>query len=163
MAPVVTPRRPPHRLLHGSSRDLSAAAAGHGAAVRGVPVRFPGQCQVPLPRSQAVLADLVHDHLLLKSNRARMALPQNSAHFPVGYCSTASPDDLEVRLKQLTSDTYADDLYQSPRGGHRQGARCDALSGRCDRAGSALRKVASSDPGCSPTGRDRTRLMTSKR
>jgi len=47
----------------------------------------------------------LHDHLLLKSNRARMALPQNSAHFPVGYCSTASPDDLEVRLKQLTHDT----------------------------------------------------------
>jgi hypothetical protein len=47
----------------------------------------------------------VHDHLLLKSNRARMALPQNSAHFSVGYCSTASPDDLEVRLKQLTDGT----------------------------------------------------------
>jgi hypothetical protein len=47
----------------------------------------------------------VHDHLLLKSNRARMALPQNSAHFSVGYCSTASPDELEVRLKQLTDDT----------------------------------------------------------
>jgi len=47
----------------------------------------------------------VHDHLLLKSNRARMALPQNSAHFSVGYCSTASPEDLEVRLKQLTDGT----------------------------------------------------------
>jgi len=47
----------------------------------------------------------LHDHLLLKSNRAQMALPQNSAHFPVGYCLTASPDDLEVRLKQLTDGT----------------------------------------------------------
>jgi hypothetical protein len=47
----------------------------------------------------------VHDHLLLKSNRAQMALPQNSAHFSMGYCSTASPDDLEVRLKQLTDGT----------------------------------------------------------
>jgi Stealth protein CR2, conserved region 2/Stealth protein CR1, conserved region 1 len=47
----------------------------------------------------------VHNHLLLKSNRARMALPQDSAHFSMGYCSTASPDDLEARLKQLTDDT----------------------------------------------------------
>jgi hypothetical protein len=45
----------------------------------------------------------LHDHLLLKSNRARIALPQNSAHFSVGDCLTASPDDLELRLKQLTT------------------------------------------------------------
>ena len=34
-----------------------------------------------------------------------MALPKNSAHFSVGYCSTASPNELEVRLKQLTDGT----------------------------------------------------------
>jgi hypothetical protein len=33
----------------------------------------------------------VHDHLLLKSNRARMVLAQNSGHSSVGYRLTASP------------------------------------------------------------------------
>jgi hypothetical protein len=42
-----------------------------------------------------------HDHLLLKSDRARVVKPRDSAHFSVRYCQTASPDALEARLKQL--------------------------------------------------------------
>jgi hypothetical protein len=42
-----------------------------------------------------------HDHRLLKSDRARVVKPRNSAHFSVHYCSTASRDPLEARLKQL--------------------------------------------------------------
>ncbi len=46
-----------------------------------------------------------HDHLLLKSGRARVVKPSNSAHFSVRYCFTASPEALEARLKQLTEGT----------------------------------------------------------
>jgi hypothetical protein len=46
-----------------------------------------------------------HDHLLLKSNRARVAKPRNSAHFSVRYCQTARPKALEARLKQLADGT----------------------------------------------------------
>ena len=46
-----------------------------------------------------------HDHLLLKSGRARVVKPNNSAHFSVRYCLTASPSALEARLKQLTDGT----------------------------------------------------------
>ena len=46
-----------------------------------------------------------HDHLLLKSDRARVVKPSNSAHFSVHYCLTASPDALEARLKQLGDGT----------------------------------------------------------
>jgi hypothetical protein len=46
-----------------------------------------------------------HDHLLLKSDRARVVKPSNSAHFSVHYCQTASPDALEARLKQLADGT----------------------------------------------------------
>jgi hypothetical protein len=46
-----------------------------------------------------------HDHLLLNSNRARVAKPHNSAHFSVRYCQTASPKALEARLKQLADGT----------------------------------------------------------
>jgi Stealth protein CR2, conserved region 2/Stealth protein CR1, conserved region 1 len=46
-----------------------------------------------------------HNHLLLKSDRARVLKPQNSAHFSNRYCRTASPDALEARLQQLTDGT----------------------------------------------------------
>jgi hypothetical protein len=46
-----------------------------------------------------------HDHLLLKSDRAQVMKPRNTAHFSKGYCLTASPDALEARLKQLTEGT----------------------------------------------------------
>jgi hypothetical protein len=46
-----------------------------------------------------------HDHLLLKSNRAKAVKIHSSAHFSVRYCLTGSPDDLEARLKQLADDT----------------------------------------------------------
>ena len=46
-----------------------------------------------------------HDHLLLKSGRARVVKPRDSAHFSVRYCQTASPDALEARLKQLADGT----------------------------------------------------------
>jgi hypothetical protein len=46
-----------------------------------------------------------HDHLLLKSDRARVIKPSNSAHFSVRYCLTASPTALEARLKQLGDGT----------------------------------------------------------
>ena len=46
-----------------------------------------------------------HDHLLLKSDRARVVKPSNSAHFSVRYCLTGSPDALEARLKQLSDGT----------------------------------------------------------
>jgi hypothetical protein len=46
-----------------------------------------------------------HDHLLLKSDRARVLKPNKTAHFSVRDCLTASPDDLEVRLKQLADGT----------------------------------------------------------
>ena len=42
-----------------------------------------------------------HDHLLLKSDRARVTKPRDAAHFSVRYCLKASPDALEARLKQL--------------------------------------------------------------
>jgi hypothetical protein len=45
-----------------------------------------------------------HDHLLLKSKRARVVKSGNSAHFSVRYCSSASPEALEARLKSLSSD-----------------------------------------------------------
>jgi hypothetical protein len=41
------------------------------------------------------------DHLLLKSNRARVVKSHSSAHFSVRYCLSASPDALEARLKSL--------------------------------------------------------------
>ena len=46
-----------------------------------------------------------HDHLLLKSERARVVRPRNTAHFSVRYCLTASPEALEARLRQLSDDT----------------------------------------------------------
>jgi hypothetical protein len=46
-----------------------------------------------------------HDHLLLNSNRARVAKPRKSAHFSVRYCQTASPKVLEAKLKQLADGT----------------------------------------------------------
>ena len=46
-----------------------------------------------------------HDHLLLKSDRAQVVKPRDSAHFSVRYCLTASPDALEARLEQLTEGT----------------------------------------------------------
>jgi Stealth protein CR2, conserved region 2/Stealth protein CR1, conserved region 1 len=46
-----------------------------------------------------------HDHLLLKSDRARVIKPSNSAHFSVRYCQDASPKALEARLKQLGDGT----------------------------------------------------------
>jgi hypothetical protein len=42
-----------------------------------------------------------HDHLLLKSKRARVVKSHSSAHFSVRYCLSASPDALEARLKSL--------------------------------------------------------------
>jgi hypothetical protein len=47
----------------------------------------------------------VHDHLLLKSDRARVVAPRKMAHFSKRYCDAASPDVLEARLKQLTDGT----------------------------------------------------------
>jgi stealth protein CR2/Stealth-like protein len=46
-----------------------------------------------------------HDHLLLKSDRARIVQPSNWAHFSVRYCQTASPEALQARLKQLSEGT----------------------------------------------------------
>jgi hypothetical protein len=46
-----------------------------------------------------------HNHLLLKSDRARVVKPSDSAHFSVRYCLTASPDAIEARLKQLADGT----------------------------------------------------------
>ncbi len=104
----------------------------------------------------------VHDHLLLKSNRARMALPQNSAHFSMGHCSTASPDDLEVRLKQLTDGTMRMTCIN-----HLEAVIDkvpDAMRYLSDATGpnSPLRKAASRGPGmqshrAGPTARFRSR------
>jgi Stealth protein CR2, conserved region 2/Stealth protein CR1, conserved region 1 len=46
-----------------------------------------------------------HDHLLLKSDRARVVKPRDALHFSVHYCQTASPDALEIKLKQLAEPT----------------------------------------------------------
>ena len=46
-----------------------------------------------------------HDHLLLKSDRARVVKPRDAAHFSVRYCRKAKPDALEARLQQLTDGT----------------------------------------------------------
>jgi hypothetical protein len=46
-----------------------------------------------------------HNHLLLKSDRARVVKPRDTAHFSVRYCLAATPDALEARLKQLTDGT----------------------------------------------------------
>jgi Stealth protein CR2, conserved region 2/Stealth protein CR1, conserved region 1 len=46
-----------------------------------------------------------HDHLLLKSGCARVVKLSQSAHFSKRYCLTASPGDIEARLKQLTEPT----------------------------------------------------------
>ena len=46
-----------------------------------------------------------HDHLLLKSDRARVVRPRNTAHFSKRYCQTASPEALEARLEQLADPT----------------------------------------------------------
>ena len=43
-----------------------------------------------------------HDHLLLKSDRARVVKPRDAAHFSVRYCLKANPEVLEARLQQLT-------------------------------------------------------------
>ena len=42
-----------------------------------------------------------HDHLLLKSDRARVVKLSHSAHFSKRHCLTASPGELEGRLMQL--------------------------------------------------------------
>jgi hypothetical protein len=60
-----------------------------------------------------------HNHLLLKSDRARVVKPSDSAHFSVRYCLTASPDAIEARLKQRGRHN-AYDLHQLSRSGHRQ-------------------------------------------
>jgi Stealth protein CR2, conserved region 2/Stealth protein CR1, conserved region 1 len=46
-----------------------------------------------------------HDHLLLKSDRARVVKPRDAVHFSVRHCLTASPAALEARLKQLADGT----------------------------------------------------------
>jgi hypothetical protein len=46
-----------------------------------------------------------HDHLLLKSDRAWVVKPRDSAHFSKRYCYTATPEVLEARLKQLAEGT----------------------------------------------------------
>jgi hypothetical protein len=46
-----------------------------------------------------------HDHLLLKSDRARVVEPRDAAHFSVRYCLRASPDAIEARLEQLADGT----------------------------------------------------------
>jgi Stealth protein CR2, conserved region 2/Stealth protein CR1, conserved region 1 len=46
-----------------------------------------------------------HDHLLLKSDRARVVKPRDTAHFSVRYCLKANPDALEARLQQLADGT----------------------------------------------------------
>jgi hypothetical protein len=46
-----------------------------------------------------------HDHLLLKSDRARVVKSCNTVHFSKRYCLTASPDAIEARLKQLAEGT----------------------------------------------------------
>ena len=46
-----------------------------------------------------------HNHLLLKTSRARVEKPQRSAHFSNRYCQTARPEALEARLKQLSDGT----------------------------------------------------------
>jgi hypothetical protein len=55
-----------------------------------------------------------HDHLLLKSDRARVVKPRDAAHFSVRYCLKASPE-----------------------------ARCDGLSVKGNRASRGLRKAVS--------------------
>ena len=47
----------------------------------------------------------VHNHLLLKSDRARVVNSPNASHFSKRYCQTASPDALEAGLKQLAEGT----------------------------------------------------------
>jgi hypothetical protein len=44
--------------LFDAPRDLSAASTGHGRSIRPVQARLPCQCWLPLPQSQAILADL---------------------------------------------------------------------------------------------------------
>ena len=46
-----------------------------------------------------------HDHLLLKSDRARVVKPGRTVHFSVRYCETASPERIEARLKALADGT----------------------------------------------------------
>jgi hypothetical protein len=46
-----------------------------------------------------------HDHLLIKSDRARAVESQDSAHLSKRYCQTADADALEARLKQLVEGT----------------------------------------------------------
>src|SRR5215217_7380591 len=46
-----------------------------------------------------------HDHLLLKSDRARVVQPSNWTHFSVRDGQTADPEDLEARLKELSDAT----------------------------------------------------------
>jgi hypothetical protein len=46
-----------------------------------------------------------HNHLLLKSDRAAVVKPRDTAHFSVRYCVTAPPDAIEARLKQLADGT----------------------------------------------------------
>jgi hypothetical protein len=46
-----------------------------------------------------------HDHLLLKSDRARVVKLPQSVHFSKRYCLTASSNELEARLKQLAEPT----------------------------------------------------------
>ena len=111
--------------FHGSNKLLGAEMLGYTSE------HFFGCAHVIYPQLRPVMAELfeefrpafltnaayrfrnrkqfwpisAHDHLLLKSDRARVVQPSNWAHFSVRYCQTASPEALEARLKQLADGT----------------------------------------------------------
>jgi hypothetical protein len=111
--------------FHGSNKLLGAEMLGYTSE------HFFGCAHVIYPQLRPVMAELfeefqpafltnaayrfrnrkqfwpisAHDHLLLKSDRARVVQPSNWAHFSVRYCQTASPEALEARLTQLADGT----------------------------------------------------------
>ena len=119
---------------------------------------FLANAGVPLPQSQAVLADLGP-----RSPVAQVG-PGTGGEAPRrgAFLGALLPDGEPGRPRSAAEAAYgwhdAYGLHQLSRDGRRQGARCDALSVEGDRAGRALRKAASTTYAGEKTG-PRRRLV----
>ena len=90
-----------------------------------------------------------HDHLLLKSDRARGVRPRNSAHFSKRFCLTASPEALEARLEQLADPTL-------------RMACINVLDAVLDKVPDALRYLSTATGPAAPFEKPRTEAYASR-
>jgi hypothetical protein len=95
----------PQNITFARPRDPSASTAGDGGAVEEFQPAFLANAAYRFRNRTQFWPISAHNHLLLKSDRARVVKPSDSAHFSVRYCLTASPDAIEARLKQLADGT----------------------------------------------------------